>query len=380
MKSAQTVPLETPSRAGAAMLAVVAAAAGLLSLVTTVPPLEWPAPETEIVLGGSHYRAGPDELGWLEAFTARHFAAGGEAARGLVVEEIDAQLDALFGEADARLPEFFDWYYSLRGEYSRIAMAALAAADLTEPGYVAARAAATLFPEERSAAHLAALERAAAERLVAHYAGVREAWRGEVERRLADRRVPAPLGIGGEGPPSLVLDDFLGDTVAREWQALGMRVSIGTAAAGVGAVAAPVLARAAAVRGGRAAAARTAARGASRVGSAAASGAAVCAPGGPVAAACAVIAGAGAWLVTDWALLEVDERMHREELERAFGEALRRFRAEIERELVASFDAAVTVHTAAVEAEISRSFVPARAGRAGQSTAAGRPHAGDGEP
>src|SRR5690606_23709407 len=306
MKSAPTVPFERPSRSWAAGLAVVAAAAGLLSLVRTVAPVDWHAPETEIVLGGIHYRAGADDLGWLETFTAQHFAAGGEAARALVVDEIDAKLDGLFDEAHARLPEFLDWYYSLRGEYSRIAMAALEAADLSEPGYLAARAAATLFPEQTWASRLAALERDAADRLAAHYAGVREAWRGEVERRLAPRRVPAPLAADA-ARPRLVLDDFLAETVQRERQAFGTRMSFGAAAAGVGAVAAPALARAAAVRGGRAAAARTAARGASRVGAAAASGAAVCAPGGPVAAACAVLAGAGAWLVTDWALLRLDE-------------------------------------------------------------------------
>src|SRR5690606_1605001 len=176
---------------------------------------------------------------------------------------------------------------------------------------------------------------------------VRRRRRGAAARRRAARRVPAPLAADA-ARPRLVRADFLAETVQRERQAFGTRMSFGAAAAGVGAVAAPALARAAAVRGGRAAAARTAARGASRVGAAAASGAAVCAPGGPVAAACAVLAGAGAWLVTDWALLRLDERMHRENLERAFDDALRRFRAEVERELVASFDAAVAAHAAAV--------------------------------
>src|SRR5690606_17156511 len=195
MTRAVTVPTDKPSRLWALELGlVVGGAAALLGLVTNVAPLEWRAAETEIVLGANHYRAGPEELGWLEAFTSLHFGRGDEAARALVVDEIDAKLDALFVETEARLPEFFDWYYSLRGEYSRIAMAALEAADLAEPGYVAERAASILLPEETWAAYLAALERDAVERLGAHYAGVREAWRAQVEEKLAAHRVPAPLG------------------------------------------------------------------------------------------------------------------------------------------------------------------------------------------
>src|SRR5690606_30107279 len=162
-------------------------------------------------------------------------------------------------------------------------------------------------------------------------------------------------------------DDLLGEIVAREADALGARLSISTAAAGVGAAAAPALARAAAVRGGRAAASRAAARGASRIGAAAASGAAVCAPGGPVAAACAVLAGAGAWLAADWALLRIDETMHREALERSVEDALAGLRAGIERELVAAYDAAIAAHSAAVQRQITRSFVPAEAGRAARA-------------
>src|SRR5690606_32369093 len=252
--------------------------------------------------------------------------------RALMLDAVDARLDAMFGEATARLPEFLDWYYSLPGEYGRIVMAALEAAQVTEPGYVAQRAASILLPDAASRAPLAALERDTAERLGAHYDAVRDAWRSDVAAALAMRRVPAPLANDPERP-SLSLDDLLGEIVAREADALGARLSISTAAAGVGAAAAPALARAAAVRGGRAAASRAAARGASRIGAAAASGAAVCAPGGPVAAACAVLAGAGAWLAADWALLRIDETMHREALERSVEDALAGLRAGIEREL-----------------------------------------------
>ncbi len=355
--------------AGGAVL-VAAAAALLLWLVSNVAPREWHVPDADIVLDGAHYRAGPDDLRWLESFTVAHFDAGEQAARALVADEVRAALDPLFAASRARLPEFLDWYYSLRGEYGRIGMAALDAADLAEPGYVARRAAATLLPEEAWTARLEDLEHAAAERLGAHYRDLESTWRREVTRRLSAQRVPAPLDAA-TGRPTLVLDDLVYEIIASEADALGVRLSLSTATAGIGAAAAPALARAVGRRAGRAAAGRAAARGASRIGAAAASGAAVCAPGGPVAAACAFLAGAGAWFATDWALLRVDEAMHRDELERALDLALTNLRGELERELVAAFDAAIAAHGAAVEREISRTFVPAEAGRVGVRDADG---------
>ena len=373
MTSIAALPAERVSLAGICGAALVAAAAGvLLWLVANVAPREWHVPEADIVLDGARYRAGADDLHWLESFTVSHFDAGEHAARALVADEVRAALDPLFAASRARLPEFLDWYYSLRGEYSRIAMAALDAADLAEPGYVARRAAEMLLPEDAWTARLAELDSAAADRLGAHYRDLESAWRAEVVRRLSAQRIPAPLGETRH--PTLVLDDLVRDIIASEADALGLRVSASTATAGIGAAAAPALARAVGARAGRAAASRAAARGVSRIGAAAASGAAACAPGGPVAAACAVLAGAGAWFATDWALLRVDEAIHRDELERALDLALANLRGELERKLVAAFDEAIAAHGAAVKREISRTFVPAEAGRvgdAGASTSSG---------
>ncbi|HEX7081661.1 MAG TPA: hypothetical protein VF329_11655, partial [Gammaproteobacteria bacterium] len=104
-------------------------------------------------------------------------------------------------------------------------------------------------------------------------------------------------------------------------------------------------------------------------------GAAVCAPGGPAAAACALLAGAGAWLAADWALLEFEEHRHRAELEAALEEGLETLRAQIEAELLGAYEAIVGAHYDDVRREIERSFVPAHAGeaaaRAGDAAAGG---------
>src|SRR5690606_3132791 len=202
---------------------------------------------------------------------------------------------------------------------TRAAMAALALADLSDGEYVTRQATAMLLPSEEWAARLERVERSAAERLAAHQAGVRETWFSELSRRLAEHRIPAPLPARDSAAHRIALDG-VGNVIAREESALTERLSTSTIAAAGAAAAAPMIGRAA-VRASRAGAARAAsrgaARGASRIGGAALGGAAVCSPGGPAAAACAVLAGAGAWLATDWVLLGIDEHLNRDDLEQS---------------------------------------------------------------
>ncbi|HEX7082187.1 MAG TPA: hypothetical protein VF329_14350, partial [Gammaproteobacteria bacterium] len=247
------------SRAGlyAPALLVPVAAGALLWAVTHVPQREWaPRDEVPVSFAGEHYRVGPEELRWLESFSTLHFTEGEAAAREIVAAEIDRQLDRTFSRARERLPSFLDWYYSLAGEYSRLAMAALSLAGLAEPGYVAREAASRLLPEEEWAAELASLEQRAAQRLAAHDAEMRAGWVAALSRRLAAHRVPAPLpGADAANERTLALDALLQEIAAREQAGLEARLSVSTVAAG-GAAAAPALWRAAAARraAGRAAA------------------------------------------------------------------------------------------------------------------------------
>jgi hypothetical protein len=360
-------PLAAP--AGAQALAAFVAAAALLWAVTHVPQRGWQPPaEVAVALDGEHYRVAPHELRWIETFSTLHFSEGEDRARDIVATEVDVQLDRIFTGIRSRLPDFIDWYYSLRGEYSRVAMAALSYANLAEPDYVAERAASMLLPDEIWAEGFATLERQAAERLLAHHEQVREDWLADVTRRLSAHRVPAPLPTPQSSADGRVrLDPLIGQIAARERAALETRLSLSTLAAG-GAAAGPALWRAVAARtsatAGRAAAARAAGRGAARAGSAAAGGAAVCSPGGPAAVGCALIAGAAAWLGTDWALLRIDEHLHRDDFEAALDAGLAALRQQIEQDLLDGYDALIAAHYGSVKQDISRGFVPAHAGDA----------------
>jgi hypothetical protein len=76
---------------------------------------------------------------------------------------------------------------------------------------------------------------------------------------------------------------------------------------------------------------------------------------------CALFAGAAVWLATDWALLKVDEQLHRDDLVAALEAGLAALREQIEQDLQRAYDERVASHYGVVAEEIHRSFVPARA-------------------
>jgi hypothetical protein len=350
----------------AAALFVLLAGGALLWAVTHVAPRGWnPLDEATVTLGDAHYRVGPAELRWLQTYSSARFTEGEQGARTLVAAEIDARLAPLFAHARERLPEFADWYYSLRGEYSRMAMAALSAAHVAEPGFVAARATSMLFPADVWTASLERLEHDTAERWLAHESEVRAQWLSDVTRRLSAHRIPAPLpGVAAKTAAPIELDRFIERIVAGERAAFTQRISVSTLAGG-GAALGPTVWRAVAARRGTAAAGkampRLAGRGAARVGSALAGGALVCSPSGPVALACGLAAGAAAWLGTDWLLLEIDERLHRDDLVEALEAGLDALHEQIERDLLDAYDQLIAGRHGEIDDEIRRSFVPAKA-------------------
>jgi hypothetical protein len=348
---------------------LVVGMAALAWLVAHYPQRAWQPPATiSVTLDGEHYRVAPHEFVWLSSFSELHFRDGERAARQHVAAEVGQALDVAFAGVRERLPAFADWYYSLGGEYARLAHAALAWVDPASGGFVAERAAAMLFPDAVWERQLAALDDAAFAQLQAHRAAVREGWLAELSRRLSAHRVPAPLADADAAQANgstVPMDALLQELLARERAALETRAAVSTLAAG-GVMLGPAVWRAAsarsAVAGARASATRAAGRGAARAGSAAAGGAAVCSPGGPVALGCAVVAGTAAWLAADWTLLRIDEALHREALLAAMDESLVLLRLDMEREILAAYDALIAGQYEAAQDDIRRTFVPLHAG------------------
>jgi hypothetical protein len=341
----------------------------LLALAASQPQRTWsPPPQTEVVLGGEHYRLDAAQVEWVQAFSRLHFSEGRETARALLETELGAGLDKVFGAVRERLPAFADWYYSLGGEYSRLGMAALAQLNLAEGEFMARRAAAMLFPAEDWEAALAGLDARMLDTLHDHQQRMRADWLVELGDRLAPYRVPAPFGSPGDAARAepLQLEGFIAGWIAQERDALQARVQLSTAAGG-SAAAGTILWRRAAARAasasGRVIAARGASRTAARAGASATGGLAVCAATGPAAAGCALLAGAIAWVATDYALLRVDEARNRDELLAALDAGLEQLQAQMLGDVLAAYDAVAREQEARAEPVIAREFRPAQAGR-----------------
>ncbi len=362
-----TRPIRPVPRPGLLALLWVVAAAGLLVLMLGQPQQRWAPPTpTEVVLDGEHYRLDAPQLEWLREFSVLHFSAGRAEARRLLESELDGGLEVVFAAVRARLPEFADWYYSLGGEYSRLGMAALAGLNLADGDFIARRASALLFPADDWEEALAGLDRRMLATLEAHRQRVRADWLAQLGDRLAAHRVPAPLHAGdGTRTAPLQLEGFIRQLVAEEQRAFAARVRLSSVTGG--ATAGVVLWRQAAARAatatGRAVAARGASRGAARAGAAATGGLAVCAATGPAAAGCALLAGAVAWVATDWALLQIDELRHRDELVAALEAGLEQLRTQMHAEVLAAYDVLSRELEARENTAITTEFRPARAGR-----------------
>lgn len=343
-------------------LLFLAALTAALHQVGQREQLQWETPQLDVRLGAAHYRVPPQQLVWLQEFSALYFAGREAEARALLQQESSLHLAQVFDSAAARLPEFADWYYSLPGEYSRLSMKVLAGLNLTERDYIAERAAAILFPEGRWELDMQQVQQQLSNRMAANQQQVRAAWLSELSSRLSRYQVPAPLPeTGAQAQQVLVLDEFLGaELIRQQQQALDLRTSLSTVAA-MGA-AGRTLWQAASARGaaaaGKAAVARGAGRGAARAGSAALSGGVLCAPAGPAALGCAAVAGTAAWIASDWLLLRLDAALNREELIASMDSGLDELEQLTHQEVVSAYDGLISAWYDSIATEIQTDFIP----------------------
>lgn len=361
-------PERRGSRPGLLALLWLAAAAALVVLVANQPQRAWAPPaQTEVVLGGEHYRLDAAQVEWLEAFARLRLGEGRESARTLLEAELGSGLDEVFAAVRERLPAFADWYYSLGGEYSRLGMAALAQLNLADGEYLANKATSMLFPPREWEAALAGLDARMLATLQVHQQRMGAEWLAELAERLAPYRVPAPLAAAGDQGRNVPLqfDGFVARWIAGEQEAFRGRVQLSTAAGG-GAAGAVLWRRAAAratAASGRAVAARGASRTAARAGAYASGGFAACAATGPAAAGCALLAGAVAWVATDWALLRLEEARNRDDLLAALQAGLAQLQAQMLAEALTAYDALTLEQEALAGETLEREFRPAQAGR-----------------
>ena len=322
-----------------AMLCLALAIAAFWVMTGLESQRQWPLRDAvELSLGERYFRVPVSGVDALGAESELWFREQSRLGKALVRDRLNSRLDGLFLRVRQRIPDFLDWYYSVRGDYSRLGMSALSTLGFIDDDYVRKKAAAVLFEQAGWEASLVDLERGLMEELRQHERRSRRGWMQRMRQRLEPYEVPPPIDAAGGSTRAvskrLSLDELNRMLEVDSLISLDTRMALGS---GGGAVAGIALWRGA-IRGaagltGRRAAARGAGRAALRVGSAAAGGALVCSPGGPAALGCALVAGTAVWLSVDWALIRLDEALTRERMEQRLQAGLSGFRQRLEREL-----------------------------------------------
>ena len=287
-------------------------------------------------------------------------------ARERADRRIDAELDTLFAQVEPGVDAYLDWYFSLLGEYERLA--ALATGGFVE--LMSEELDRHLFRDTGFAVQLETLDEA----IQSDSARALAASAGHLRHRVEDYAAEAPcalsrLDLGSLGAAALqgsVLADFDRDTT-RAATALGGGAIAGAAAAKALAkeTGAAVAAKLATKKGFQTAAGLAGKVAAKKGGSillSAAGAAALCAPGGPAAAICGIVAGAAAWLAVDKALVEIDEVRLRDQMRADILDVLEDQRSALALALKTRHGAIVDAGAARIQAGLDRVFIPARDG------------------
>ncbi|WP_083499373.1 hypothetical protein [Thioalkalivibrio nitratireducens] len=343
-------------------LLLLGALAGLTLLALDQRPWErlWSAlAPYEIVVASERLTVTPATAREMVRRSQVHASAGSREAQERVRALLSAELDPMFAELSARIPDYADWYFSVSGEYARMLMPVLQWIGVRDGDYLADRALALVFGGEGFDRELAAIDARAQSSLAGHVQDLHARWLQNLMELAANGQVSAP----GPAP----VEQWSLDALAAEISGHGgseflQRVSTSTAAAGGAGLAAPALARllvqpAGAALTASAVAAKGAGHGAAKVGAAGAT-ALGCAATGPAALPCALAIGGASWVAADWALLSVDEWRHRDALIADWEQRLEGLRAELEAAMLERYVDAITAWHGAMQLEIERSFSP----------------------
>jgi hypothetical protein len=269
--------------------------------------------------------------------------------------QVDAALSALFADAEKKVDHYLDWYFSVLGEYQRLGTA-VATGDFSKRMHVELER--RVFGELRIEEVLDEASRRIAGDSVARFEKV-SADLGATLRKSAREKPCLREAIDSVAVRALDRDRF--------------RASIAAGGGVVAAIGTPMLARRVATamaarlagRQGFQAAATIAGKVATRRAGTmtlAAAAAGACVPGGPLAALCALVAGAVSWLAIDHALITIDEVRFRDQMRAEILEAVRGVEQQLAADLKAQQQAVIDQLASAIAESIDRVFVPARHG------------------
>ncbi len=231
-----------------------------------------------------------------------------ESQRRAVAAELDKrvvrEVDLQYAPVVARVDDYLDWYFTVIGEYERLA--ALVAGNF--PQLMQKELEAHLFPGTDFHDRLARSDQALVEDALARMNDVTQA----VKDHIAVQAKENPCVLAHLDPQGL---DRLNRDLVRASGAAMTGAATGAAVAILAKnLVTTAVAKVAAQKSMQTAAALAAKVAAKKAGGALAAGltgTAVCSPGGPFAVVCGVVAGGVTWLVIDKVAIEVDEAFSR---------------------------------------------------------------------
>ena len=277
-------------------------------------------------------------------------------ANSLAEARIDAALDEAFGKAELGVDQYLDWYYSMLGDYSRLA--AVVTGDIDQ--MMGEKLNHFIIEQTGFATILETSSSSIEQETMILMEGAAEAVGTSINNAVGASPCEVPnVELGG-------LMDLRRDR---------LRATIATAAGG-GVAAKLLLAKPASALAGKLAAkgsvklaGKTLAKagvkkGATLATTAAGAGGATaaCSPLGPAAVLCGVGAGLVIWFATDKVVLEVDEWVNRDDMRAELMAGLNEQRAEIREQLMTLHAGLVDRYAAEIQATADKVFVPARDG------------------
>ena len=267
-------------------------------------------------------------------------------------ERVSKELDVLFTDIEQGVDRYLDWYFTVIGEYQRLA--AVFTADVAQT--MREQLEKHLFADSDFDVQLGLLDGDLEQMTTERFA--------QLAPQLRQELAGANCNIGQLSLTSLSELDH--DT---------LRASVAaTSGVGTGIVASKVLAskttatvvgKVAAKKSfqtGAALATKTLAKKGSSTLLSAGAGAAICAPTGPVAILCGVTAGLITWFTVDKVLIELDEVLNREEMRADIMKVLKEQKALLGEQLKQKHYARIDLMASHVNAAVQKTFIPAKDG------------------
>jgi hypothetical protein len=257
-------------------------------------------------------------------------------------------LERIFTDVRAGVDGYLDWYFTVLGEYQRLATA------FAEDTAAAMRQQLEqqLFANSDFDKQLLLLNRRIVQQSASRFADLPPVLAAAVDA------APCETGPVSLAPfQELDRDRFKASIAATSGIGAGIMTSKALASKTVAAVAGKVTAKAS-LKGGTALASKTLAKKGSSSLLSAGVGTTLCAPSGPIAILCGITAGTATWLTVDKILVEVDETLNREDMRAGILQVLADQQAILAEQLTQQHYARIDVMAVRLDATAQRSFVP----------------------